>query len=166
MSDRSGRTKCDGLIADFPFGPDRTSPPSEGKSRAVTFNPVSHVAVVPEDKIETKAYSREDIRRFQQTLLLDVHRLRRELASTPPGEIDHDRLYDCVGLERFVSRALQIRTTAAMRAHVDAVLEEQSLQEQRGCSDEKVLASVSRSSSAWARNSAEQRAAGYLRLQE
>ena len=159
-------------------GPSNSRSPSSSSPRAVSFSTYSQAILLPppedEDDMESRHYTQEDIRRFQQVLISDVERLRDELGSMSPEDINADQMYDCVGLEKFLSPELHRRTVAAMHAHVEAVLEEQGLQleEQmmggsivvmdRG----EVLAAKSRLSSAWSRGRAEELAAGYLHLQE
>ena len=141
---------------------------SQARPRSVSFSEYSQAIIIPEDDTESKSYSQEDILLFQQAAISDVQRLRHELGSLSPEEMmSNDCMYDCVGLEKFISPALHRRTIDAMHDHVDAVLEEQELQgEEIDFLRVEALAARSESSSAWARSRAEEVAAGYLRLQE
>ena len=144
---------------------------NSSSSGAVSFSVYSEVILLPTDDNEdvtgTTYYNQEDMRRFQQVVLLDVQRLREELGSMAPEEINTEHMYDCVGLEKFLSQTLFQRTSAAIQAHLDGVLEEQASQRERiGVVDEEALASRSKLSSAWSRGRAEEIAAGYLRLHE
>mmetsp|Transcript_10569 Transcript_10569/g.23406 ORF Transcript_10569/g.23406 Transcript_10569/m.23406 type:complete len:159 (+) Transcript_10569:84-560(+) len=158
MTDRLSSYSSNGL--DFPSQP---KVQRNGKPRSVTFNSDCDVAII---HTSAEAYSLEDIMRFKQMMVLDVRRVRQYLASMPDSEINHDHLYDCVGIERYVSQAVRRRTMAATRAHSQTVLEEQTFQEQGNICDEEHLALVSKRSSRWGRDRAEQLAAGYLQLEE
>mmetsp|Transcript_41999 Transcript_41999/g.75665 ORF Transcript_41999/g.75665 Transcript_41999/m.75665 type:complete len:210 (-) Transcript_41999:51-680(-) len=165
--DRMNRSTSDGLIVDFLSQPMKhKAPRNKSKPRAVTFDSVCDVVIVPEDKMASKSYSRQDIRRFNQTMVRDILRMSREINSTPGKSIPHDRLCECIGLERFLSQAVLKRAGAEKRAHIDAVLEEQSSQVRDNICDEEKLSQKSRASSRWARGRAEQLAAGYFQLRK
>mmetsp|Transcript_10690 Transcript_10690/g.19393 ORF Transcript_10690/g.19393 Transcript_10690/m.19393 type:complete len:108 (-) Transcript_10690:16-339(-) len=107
--------------------------------------------------------------------------MKRQLAlassSIEQHAINKDHLFDCLGLERFLSTPVLRRTIAAKRDHMNAVLEEQSSQ-QRACIgnhfvcdeerrlNEEVLRQKAMASSCKAQERAERIAAAYYRLQE
>ena len=93
--------------SNLPFQPRKPEAPRNDIPQAVTvtFNSVCNVPIVPEDKRASKSYSRQDIWRSNQTMLCDILWMRREITSAPVESISHDRLYDWVGLERFISQA-------------------------------------------------------------
>jgi hypothetical protein len=151
----------DGLLVAFPSLP-RSQTRDGKRQRKVTIKPFSEMVIIPEDKSADKAYSREDITHFKQALLVDVLQMRRELASTPAGNITHEQFFRCTGLEHLLSQDALVSITAARRAHIVVVLEEQRRQDQRNTLDEDKLSRVSMESSQWARARAETLASGSL----
>ena len=141
-----------------------------------------------------KWYSSKDYQRFCQALVRDAVRLSKEMNDTPAkATIPLKTLYECVGLEvrvwcnengqferfpyltklcthfssvlqTFLSLSLARLTYDRKRAHKDAVLLEQRLQEQRSISNVEELSSVSRKSSRWAKMRAAKLARGYSKL--
>ena len=104
MHDQFSRSTSDGLLVDipsptidFPSPPRRRKVARDGKHRVVTFKPVCDVVIIPVEKTESKAYSREDVQRFNRMMLRDL--LRRET----PTENAGDHLYDTIGLDCFLS---------------------------------------------------------------
>lgn len=148
----------DALIVDFPMFPRKHNL----DSRAVTFNPVADVFVVPNDP--KKAYSQNDIDTFKQERLITVRLLRRKLASTPVEEIGDRYLYHCIGLDRVLCRNVMVAVAAARQNHVDSVLKEQRVQVRRGADNPERLALVSKLSSRGARLWAHKAALGHLSL--
>ena len=114
---------------------------------------------IPKDETPSKAYSRDDIRRFKRGVLLDALRLRQEVASMPADHISQDHIIlEHIGLERYMSPTLLWLTAESKHAHAAAVLGEQNSQDQVGICDEERLSLVSQASSSWARGVAFQRA--------
>ena len=153
----------DGLLVAFPSLPRSQIHDGKRRQRKVTIKPFSEMGIIPEDKSADKAYSREDIVQFKQSLLLDVLQMRRELASTLPEHITREQFYRCTGVEHLLAQDTLASITAARRAHVVVVLEEQRRQQdQRNALDEDKLSRVSMESSQWARARAEALASGSL----
>ena len=151
------------MVVDFPTQPTRQR---REQKKKVTFASFSEMVIIPQDEAAAKAYSEDDIRHFKQALLLDVLRLRHEFASAPPTQnISQELLCHCRGLEHLISQDALINITAARRAHVVVVLEEERNQDQRNTLDEDKLSRISKGSSRWARVRAEQLAVGYVHLQ-
>ena len=75
-----------------------------------------------------------------------------ELEQTASEAITPEQLFECMGIEEFVTQDLARHVIEKKRAHVDAVLLEQRLQKQQGVRDPKKLSSVSQKSSCWTRN--------------
>jgi hypothetical protein len=161
MTDNQLTTTAFGMSVDFPTQPTRQS----REQKKVTFASFSEMVIIPQDEAAAKAYSEDDIRHFKQALLLDVLRLRHEFASAPAQNISQEQLCRCRGLEHFLSQDALMNITAARRAHVVVVLEEERNQDQRNTLDEDELSRVSMGSSRWARVRAEQLAVGYVHFQ-
>jgi len=123
------------------------------------------VTTIPDDKAEIKAYTQDEITTFKQNAVLDIHRLRHQLAlaNEQAERVDNsEQIYHFIGLENYISQARMRSVRAARRAHVVAVLwEQQSLSQPN---DVNRLASVSTASSRQARARAEQMAAEYMNL--
>ncbi len=158
----------DGFVVGPPSQAKQAETPRSDKPRVVTFAPVCDVILVSEEEAASRSYSRNDIRRFHQTMLRDIVQLRRDFGSI---EDDH-RLYDCVGLDGYISPSLFRRSNEAKRAHVAAILDEQERSRARGEDDTpeekrfdaERLCQKARESSRWARGRAERSAAAFLQL--
>ena len=87
--------------------------------------------------------------------------MSREINNTPAEAIVPEQLYECVGIEVFVTQGLARRVAEKKRAHVNAILSEQIVQEQQGVSDLKKLSGVSEKSSRWTKERAQKLAVGY-----
>lgn len=101
---------------------------------------------------------------FYQTLIRDARRMSREMNNTPIGAIIPEQLYECVGIEVFVTQGLAMHVAEKKRMHIDAVLSEQRLQEENGVCDIETLSSVSKNGSQWHRNRARKLASAYSEL--
>ena len=152
MTNNELTTTAFGVVVDFPTRPRR----QRREQKKVTFVNDIEMAIIPQDDAAAKAYSEDDIRHFKQALLLDVLRLRHEFASAPTQNISQELHCRCRGLEHLISQDALMNITAARRAHVVAVLEEERNQDQRNTLDEDKLSRVSMGSSRWARVRAEQ----------
>lgn len=152
------------LIVEFP--PNRGS--RDTTCRVVSFNQMSSLAFIDEDKSGGKAYSTEDIRRFKAELAVDIQRMRRDLASnTTYEDADDQKIYNYVGLERYTSKSIAKRSMAARRAQIKAVLDTQKMMQEKvsaDITDEFKIMEISRASmrsSRWARIRATKLAAAF-----
>eukprot|EP00581_Thalassiosira_minuscula_P000801 CAMPEP_0183739984 /NCGR_PEP_ID=MMETSP0737-20130205/58575_1 /TAXON_ID=385413 /ORGANISM="Thalassiosira miniscula, Strain CCMP1093" /LENGTH=163 /DNA_ID=CAMNT_0025974941 /DNA_START=402 /DNA_END=893 /DNA_ORIENTATION=+ len=146
-------------------------PPCSGsvdfnRARAVSFAPYSDLHIIPQDKTSSKAYSQEEIQRFVRRMMVDVHRLRQDLASAQNEVTGNQNIYCWVGLERYSSQSMMTRVATSRQDHIDAIFEELDAQEELDDCVEESLATVSRASSQWARGMAEQLAAVNLGMEE
>ncbi len=204
------------LIVNFPSRPRRTQSAPQLK-RMVTFKETADLILLPSHPkfhdAPKKAYSKADIDQFKANLLVDVRRLREDLASdgTPDGvpstlsssaagsassssgrveasNVSDDRVYNCVGLERYLSQNVLRRSLLHRRTHSSTIIAASRAQQQQqaaeaedsegslsgsiqldgwtfahegsACNEEK-LACVARDSSRWARERAEKLAVAY-----
>ena len=133
-------------------------------TKRVTFSPFSELAFIPKDQAESKWYCGQEMDHLRQELLQDAKRMSREMNSTSPGSIGPDQLYDCLGLEMFVTPGMARRVADEKQAHVRRVLHEQRLQAGQGILDVRKLARVAEKSQ-WTRVRAQKLALAYRRLE-
>lgn len=133
--------------------------------RAVTFSRFSELAFIPkDDNSSNNWYSSKDNLSFRQALVKDARRMSREIQGAPlDAKILRENLYGCVGIEKFVTKGLAREIQETRRAHVNAVLSEQSLQRQQGVCDIEKLSSVSNKTQ-WTKERARILATGYSKL--
>lgn len=133
--------------------------------RAVTFSRFSELAFIPkDDNSSNNWYSSKDNLSFRQALVQDARRMSREIQGAPlDAKILRENLYGCVGIEKFVTKGLAREIQETRRAHVNAVLSEQSLQRQQGVCDIEKLSSVSNKTQ-WTKERARILATGYSKL--
>ena len=132
--------------------------------RAVTFSETSHLVYIHKDDDESKWYSSQERRVYQRELAIDIARMSREINDAPAGSISKDQLYKCVGIEMFLTQGLANRVTNVKQEHMDAVLAEQRLQNQRCICDADKLCKVSKKTSRWSRKRAQALAFGYSEI--
>ena len=132
------------------------------KPRAVTFSQFSELAFITKDVIQSKKwYTKQENHRFRQTMIGDARRMSGEINNTPVEAITPEQLYECVGIEVFITQGLAMHVAEKKRAHIDAVLSEQMLQEDNGICDIEKLSSVSKNGSRWHRSRAQKLASAY-----
>lgn len=76
--------------------------------------------------------------------------------TTPLVSITNDQLYECIGIESFLSRDVAARNVGAIRAHRDAIMTGQDHL------TPEALSGTSMASSRWSRARAQSLAAMYL----
>ena len=134
----------------------------------VTFSKLSQLAIIPEwDEASTSEawYTKDDKIIFQRALLRDARRVAAEVERAPlDAPLTADVLYECVGIEAFVTDGLMARIAERRRAHVRAVLVEQRLQKELGIHDPERLAAVSSQFSRSMKDRARRLAFGYGQL--
>ena len=123
----------------------------------VRFSQYSQLNVIPKDDGSSKWLSQMEKDHIKQRLLLDVERMRTFLHDTPPDRIAKDELYECIGIEHFISDEHLEQRFERYRAHVNAVLLAQSAH--IGACEK--ISRASERSSQWARESAEKLAKVY-----
>ena len=90
--------------------------------------------------------------------------MSREMNNTPVEAITPEQLCECVGIEVFVTQGLAKDAFEKKRTHIDAVLSEQRLQEEKGVCDIEKLSKVSEKGSRWTRSRAQKLASLYIKL--
>ena len=147
-----------GLILDFPC--ERGIPlKSEGiVSTAATFAPprvrfskFSQLVIIPYDDMESKWYTQDEQHLFRQSRLTDVRRLSDMLRDAAPALICEDILYECLGIENYLTPGTARRVVLKKQAHSEAVL---SVQMTQGDHMIETLSKTSMKSSQWARERA------------
>ena len=132
--------------------------PAENASRPqVRFSPYSQLVVIPKDGVHSKWFSQRDRRQMKHRQLIDAIRMQDLFRNTSPDMVTQDDLFQCVGIEPFLSADLGLQRIERKQAHVEAVLSAQSAHQ----GDCKKIALASESSSQWARESAERLAKVY-----
>ena len=129
----------------------------------VRFSQFSQMTMIPkeDDQKKSKWFSKQEQRRFRQAVLNDTRRIRDLLQNTPPQEITQDELFECVGIENFLSRDLAQQVLRKKRAHVDAILLVQRGHHLGTNKKDEEVSHTSKISSQWACERARRIAAGY-----
>ena len=149
----------DDLLVDFLTAPRTLAGPH--KTPSVSFSPISGLVNIPTDKIESKAYSKNELLYFRRQVARDARRMR---IATTGANMNHEDFIECaLGLELYSSETMMRRAIIARRAHTGAVLEEQDSQGDI-CNAER-LALVAKTSSQWAEKRAQQLAFELARLE-
>lgn len=126
------------------------------QNRSVHFSAADSERIdIPRDNPEEKYYSSNDIQRFKQLLVQDVQNMAALLRTTPISSLTNDQLYQCTGIESFLSRDVVARTVASIRAHMTVIVFVQNH------FTPDAVSRVSMISSRWFRNRAQRRAADY-----
>ena len=142
----------DDLLVDFLTAP---------RTLAGPHSPISGLVNIPTDKIESKAYSKNELLYFRRQVARDARRIK---IATTGANMNHEDFIKCaLGLELYSSETMMRRAIIARRAHTGAVLEEQDSQGDI-CNAER-LALVAKTSSQWAEKRAQQLAFEWARLE-
>ena len=131
-------------------------------NKQVTFSQYSSLLIISNDNTRIKKNSPQDEQRFRQELVQDARRMARILETTPAYNVTPQQLYQCMGIEPYVTPGLAVRLQDIKRKHVNAVLGEQ--RRQRGVCDIEKLSSVSKQTSGWSRERAYKLGVGYSDL--
>ena len=154
----------DGSIVDFLCEP-RVALESEGITTiAPTFAPArvhfskfSQLVIIPYDDMESKWYTQEEEHLFRQSRLTDVRRLRDMLRDAAPALICEDILYECLGIENYLTPCTAHRVVLKKQAHTEAILSVQMIHQ--GDHMIETLSETSMKNSQWARERAAEVAA-------
>ena len=99
---------------------------------------------------------------MERRAVIDASRMRDWFRNLPPDMVTQDDLYECVGIEPFLSEDLGRQRLEMRRAHVEAVLLAQRAYQ--GASKVKKISQASERSSRLGRESAENLAKVYATL--
>ena len=177
------------LIVDFPSEHERLSeklrrtqesmpsatakPPSptlkpNKKRRSVHFSETSTMTIIERatpSEIARRWYSRSERAEFELRLRKDVRATMRRLESTPMHSFEERDLYECIGIELYLSRAIFMATPERRSNHVSFVLEAQSRHgDAAACRLEEELMRMSKQSSEWICRRCHNIAANYCKI--
>lgn len=98
------------------------------RPKEVAFPQYSDWTFIPKDNFESKWYSAQEKQSILQAVARDAIQLSREIRGNASSEdISPEQLCKCVGIDALVNRGLARRMMDHMRAHIEAVLFEQGL---------------------------------------
>ena len=84
--------------------------PAENASRPqVRFSPYSQLVVIPKDGVHSKWFSQRDRRQMKHRQLIDAIRMQDLFRNTSPDMVTQDDLFQCVGIEPFLSADLGLQ---------------------------------------------------------
>jgi len=117
--------------------------------RAVTFSEFSEMRIIPrENETGSKWISSQEKQRNRREMIGSIMRMSRDIIrNTAPGAATPEQLFECIGIEKFLTPDFARNLREKRRAHVDAVISEQRRQVQEGVSDIEALKEVSKASS-------------------
>lgn len=134
-------------------------------TRAVAFTQYSELAFIPRDDAQYKWHSTQDKLLFRQSLIQDINRVSRDFQDAAArATVTPELLQECVGIEPFVTNGLAKHIDEKKRAHIQAVLQEQSLQREQGVCNPERLAMVSMVGSQSTAKRAQAFATGYSKI--
>jgi hypothetical protein len=146
-----------GMIVDFPrqaaSGADTAPARATPRPTQVRFSQYSQLTVIPNDGMKSKWISRWEKRQMERRVVIDASRMRDLFRNLPPDMVTQDDLYECVGIEPFLSEDLGRQRLERRRAHVEAVLLAQRAHQ--GACKVKKISQASERSSRLGRESAE-----------
>ena len=142
----------------------RTSTASRPKT--VTFSQFSELGFIPKDKESTrKWYTPQDTHHFRQVLAQDILSMKMKIQRMPQKAVlSPEDVYNCVGIEVFLTNGLALRMRDERFAHIDAVLLEQNLQRQNGTCYLEKLSAVSEKKTLWVKERAHNLATNYSKI--
>lgn len=94
-----------------------------------------------------------------------IREISQEIEALPTGAtMTQEQLIHCLGIELFITKGSARCATETRRAHIDAVLTEQSRQKHSGTCDIERLSITSQKGSLWSKERAQKLAIGYASL--
>jgi hypothetical protein len=157
-----------GLIVDFPCKSRVASEskviastaPSFARNR-VRFSEFSQLVLIPYDDAKSKWYTQREEIQFKRELFASVHSVRDLLWGATPALMSEDILFNCVGIENYLSLSSAQKSAWKKQTHSLAIRLAQTFNDSDNIMIEK-LSEISRNSSQWARKRAEKVAATRL----
>ena len=125
----------------------------------VHFSKFSQMFIIPYDDVESKWYTQEEQRHFYQACLSEIRRLEDMLRNAAPALMSEDILYECIGIENYLSPCTAHRAVLMKQIHSETVLLAQRTHQ--GNHGIETLSETSKKSSQWARARAAEVAAAY-----
>jgi len=125
---------------------------------------LSVTAPVSAEDLQAMWYSKEERGHQKETLKGAVRRLIRRLSTTSIASIHQEELYECIGMEAFLSRDVIVQRKRHRISHCRAILAAQARQRTSNGRDEEELARLSHKSSAHSCARARNIAAGYWKV--
>ena len=103
------------------------------RPKEVAFSQYSDLTFIPKDNFEFKWYSAQEKQSILQAVARDAIQLSREIRGNASSkDISPEQLCKCVGIDALVNRGLARRMIDHRRAHIEAMLSEQRLQQDQG----------------------------------
>lgn len=141
---------------------------NRNESRAVSFSVTSELYVIHasrKDDISAAWYSSREKRGFRQSMLASIRQVTREIEELPPGAtMTDEQLLNCLGIESFLTKGAARNVAEMRRAHIDAVLSEQSRQKQIGKCNVERISRISQKGSLSGKERAWKLARGYAAM--
>jgi hypothetical protein len=138
------------------------------KSQAVTFSEHSELYIVPAiEHQEGPAmwYSSQDKQGFRRSMVASIRQVSREIRDLPrTAKMTTDQLIDCLGIESFITASAASSMAGVRRAHMHAILTEQSRQRHSGTCDLERISRISQKGSFSSKERARKLAGGYAAL--
>lgn len=134
----------------------RAKHPLRAKPR-VRISKFSQLVMIPFEDAKAKWYTQEEMRLFNEARLSDAKRVADILWDET--QISKDFIYECVGIDNFISPCTLRRVVQKKRAHSELVLLTQRIYQ--GNNRIEKLSDTSEKSSRWACERAARTAAGY-----
>ena len=139
--------------------------PSESRRRAVSFAEYSELYLITQGIAEpTSFYTEKDKKNFRVDVIRDSRRLKRVLEVGACSGLSSEVLYECIGLEIWLTDGLAKHVEKARHSHVTAVLSEQRRQRDRGICDIHSMSKVAQQTSQLSKTRANKLAVGYSRI--
>jgi len=118
--------------------------------RTITFSEYSDLYFINKDDENSATwYSSNDMLQFRKTLVDDARTASQDLQDLPLGDMTHQQLCECLGIETLLFSGVARCIQHAKRAHIAAVLTEQSMQRREGICDIERISRVSQNRSRW-----------------
>jgi hypothetical protein len=98
---------------------------------------------------------------FRKTLVDDARKASQDIKDLPLGDMTHQQLCECLGIETLLFSGIARCTLQARRALIAAVLTEQLMQRREGICDIERISRVSQNRSRWTVEKSQKFASAY-----
>ena len=121
--------------------------------RLVHFSETSTMIITEratDDEIKRKWLSEEEEAAIQHEFKQQVQAMMmRKTSSSPRAQLDPEDLYECIGMEKFLSNDICTKSALKRRMHIHKILSAQDRQRKMGVCTPELLSMISERSSEW-----------------
>ena len=137
------------------------------KIRFSHFSTVEYIDPRTDADVQARWYSRQELRRIRSIMATDAKKMRQVISTGhDKHSIKQDVIFQCIGMENFLSVDLVWQSLEHKRRHSDAVRREQDRQKSLKICEDTELRLISKVHNEYSQERAHRVAVGYMNMSE